>query len=128
MSRFTEQIRKILYRTKQLFINDKATAMEKQELNPDTRNQSENKIVEQISQTANQNVRNVMASFKRIGIGYKRLFTALYILGLGTLLFWLLSKYGLLETFVTYLAAFTVFYWLLVALFVWVRDGFMKKD
>jgi hypothetical protein len=126
MSRFTDQIRSFFNRTKQLFINDKATTMEKQELNPGP--QSENKIVEQISQSANQNVRNVMASFKKIGIGYKRLFTALYILGLGTLLFWLLSKYGLLETFVTYLAAFTVFYWLLVALFVWVRDGFMKKD
>jgi hypothetical protein len=56
------------------------------------------------------------------------MFTAVYVLGLGTLLFWLLNKYGLLETFVTYLAAFTVFYWLLVALFVWVRDGFLKKD
>jgi hypothetical protein len=87
-----------------------------------------NKIVENISTSANQNVKNVMASFKRIGIGYKRLFTAVYILGLGTLLFWLLNKYGLLETFVTYLAAFTVFYWLLVALFIWVRDGFVKKD
>lgn len=87
----------------------------------------ENNVVENISQAANQNVKNVMASFKKIGGGYKRLFTAVYVLGLGTVLFWLLNRYGLLPVFVTYLGAFTVFYWLLVALFVWVRDGFINK-
>jgi hypothetical protein len=84
--------------------------------------------IDNITKNANQNMKNVLASFKKVGAGFKRLFTATYILGLGTLLFWLLNKYGLLETFVTYLGAFTIFYWLLVALFVWVRDGFMKKE
>ncbi len=98
---------------------------------PDTKETpatGDNNPIETISKNANQNVKNVLASFKKVGTGFKRMFTAVYILGLGTLLFWLLNKYGLLETFVTYLAAFTVFYWLLVALFVWVRDGFLKKD
>jgi|WetSurMetagenome_2_1015567.scaffolds.fasta_scaffold153620_2 hypothetical protein len=88
----------------------------------------ENNIVENITHNANQNMKNVLASFRKVGLGYKRLFTALYILGLGTLLFWLLNKYGLVETFVTYLAVFTAFYWVLVALFIWVRDGFAKKE
>ena len=44
------------------------------------------------------------------------------------LLFSLLDRYGLIEKFISYLAVFTGFYWLLVAMFLWVKDGFDKKE
>lgn len=75
----------------------------------------------------NKNIRNIFQNIKNIGSGYRRLFMAIYVLGLGTVFIWLLSRYGLVEMFVTYLAIFSVFYWILVALFIWVMDGFEKK-
>ena len=94
---------------------------------PEKKETTAEAIVENISHTANQNVKNVVASFKKIGNGFKRLFIAIYILGLGAILFILLYRYGLVVTFTTYLGAFTISYWLLVALFVWVRDGFINR-
>ncbi len=70
---------------------------------------------------------NLYDGLKKVNPGLKRLFMSLYVLGIGMLLFSLLDKYGLVEKFISYLAVFTGFYWLLIAMFLWVKDGFDKE-
>ena len=73
-------------------------------------------------------INSLYNGLKKINPGLKRLFMSLYIMGIGMVLFSLLDKYGLIEKFISYLAVFTGFYWLLVAMFLWVKDGFDKKE
>ena len=118
MRLFLKYVGVLIRKLKSLFVQEKNGSM--------TKNKTE-ATSEVVEEKINQNIRSAISGFKTAGLGYKRLFAALYVLGIGAVLFWLLGKYGLIETFVTYLAAFTVFYWLLVFLFVWVKEGFEKK-
>ena len=83
--------------------------------------------MEKLADSSNENVAIVMNSYKNISAGFKRLFLTLYILGLAGLLFWQLSKYDLVVTFVVYIAVFSAGFWLLVGLFLWIRAGFKTK-
>jgi hypothetical protein len=77
--------------------------------------------------TTKNKLNTLYNGLKKINPGMKRLFMSLYILGIGMLLFLLLDRYGLVEKFISYLAVYTGFYWLLVAMFLWVKDGFDKE-
>lgn len=86
----------------------------------------ENSPVENDTSAKNK-LNSLYNGLKKVNPGLKRLFMSLYIMGIGMVLFLLLDKYGLIEKFISYLAIFTGFYWLLVAMFLWVKDGFDKE-
>jgi hypothetical protein len=76
---------------------------------------------------AKNKLNTIYDGLKKINPGLKRLFLSFYILGLGMVLFLLLDRFGLVEKFISYLAVFTGFYWLLVAMILWVKDGYDKE-
>ncbi len=77
--------------------------------------------------TPKNKLNSLYNGLKKVNPGLRRLFLSLYIMGIGMVLFLLLDRYGLVEKFISYLAIFTGFYWLLVVMFLWVKDGFDKE-